>query len=216
MRISLRRSWPIVTTLLSAAAAALLLFFDCAELPGGARHLGLALMGLYTAWIVIESRVTLVDVRRQTGAMDRRSFELYALGRAATVFAGLGLPVLWGSPGAWAYLGLALFACGTTLRLVAIRTLGRFYSHRVRLDDGHRVVSSGPYRLVRHPSYAGILLAHLGYVLFFCNLASIAAYCLIFVPAVVYRIRVEERALHRIPGYRGYSRRRKRLVPGLW
>lgn len=53
--------------------------------------------------------------------------------------------------------GLALTAASLAFRLCAIRTLGRFYTSTVRMQDGQTVVQEGPYRIVRHPSYAGVL-----------------------------------------------------------
>ena len=50
-----------------------------------------------------------------------------------------------------------LFAAGVAFRLWAVFTLGRFYSHSVRLRRDHRIVESGPYRFVRHPAYAGMI-----------------------------------------------------------
>ena len=59
--------------------------------------------------------------------------------------------------------GVALFAAGLALRWYAIIYLGRFFTVNVSIQDGHRVVDSGPYRHIRHPSYAGVLLALIGY-----------------------------------------------------
>ena len=57
--------------------------------------------------------------------------------------------------GGWASIaaGLAIFVCGVALRMWAIATLGRLFTYDVAIQAGHRVVTSGPYRWVRHPSY---------------------------------------------------------------
>ena len=76
------------------------------------------------------------------------------------------------------------------------------------------VIQSGPYRWVRHPSYAGALLSVLGIVLCSTNWLSLA--CLLIVASgYAYRIRVEEQALAADlgPPYRDYMRRTKRLIP---
>ena len=53
--------------------------------------------------------------------------------------------------------GTMLLLLGVALRVGAIRTLGRMYSHRARLAGEHQLVTTGPYRWVRHPAYAAIL-----------------------------------------------------------
>jgi protein-S-isoprenylcysteine O-methyltransferase Ste14 len=100
--------------------------------------------------------------------------------------------------------------------LVAIRQLGQFYSHRVRVQSEHKIISQGPYRFVRHPAYTGMILSHLGFSLFFFNTWTLGFWALIHVPAVVYRILVEEKALFQIKGYPEYARNRKRIIPLLW
>ncbi|MEN8182753.1 MAG: isoprenylcysteine carboxylmethyltransferase family protein [Myxococcota bacterium] len=110
------------------------------------------------------------------------------------------------------------FALGYGLALAAMRE-NRFFSTFVRIqqDRGHAVVSSGPYAWVRHPGYAGTLLAHLALPL---ALGSIAA----LVPALcggllfVLRTAREDRLLaERLPGYREYRTRvPRRLLPGVW
>jgi protein-S-isoprenylcysteine O-methyltransferase len=148
--------------------------------------------------------------------------------------------VLWGTIGAavWAALAvrrfhfahiggssqfllwaaLAVFVAGLALRWWAIIVLGRFFTSDLAVQPGHRIVQAGPYRLVRHPSYSGLLVCFLGAGLAMYNWLSLV--CL-FVPiagAVIYRIRVEERMLEAEFGaeYVEYRVRTKRLVPGVF
>ncbi len=193
-----------------------LVALNTAGLEGRARLLGILLLVLYGVWNVIEARFTVKDAAKGRSPLDKNSFELYALGRTATFYTAIGLPVLWREVPPTAYLGIALLICGALLRLQAIATLGRHYSHEVRLNTDHEVVRRGPYRFVRHPSYLGMLLAHLGLVLFYFNYVALGAFVGLFVPAVTFRILVEERALMSVPGYDEYSRRTKRLLPLLW
>ena len=95
----------------------------------------------------------------------------------------------------------------------------RFFSGVVRIqtDRGHHVVSSGPYRWIRHPGYTGALLAYLATPLFLDTQWA-------FVPAVflavvlVIRTGLADRTLQeQLEGYREYARRvRYRLLPGVW
>jgi len=113
-------------------------------------------------------------------------------------------------------VGMALFMAGIVWRLYAIRTLGKFYSHRVRTVTQHRIINTGPYRYLRHPAYTGMLVSHLGFVLFFFNPVAFVLYLCLFIPSVVTRILVEEKTLFEIDGYAEFSKSRARLLPLLW
>ncbi len=114
------------------------------------------------------------------------------------------------------HFGLTLLVIGCGLRLSAIFTLGRFYSRRVRLFKGHHVVTSGPYRVVRHPAYLGTLAGHLGLILVLGNWIPLVAWAGLFVPMVVRRILVEEPVLFELDEYAEYAKSRKRLLPLIW
>ena len=115
-------------------------------------------------------------------------------------------------------IGLGLIWCGVGLRVWSIATLGRFFRRIVVVQEGHRVVSGGPYRAVRHPAYLGNLLATAGLGLVLGNWVSLAI--LVVIPALGHlpRILVEERELEQGLGeqYTSYAAGRKRLVPGVW
>jgi protein-S-isoprenylcysteine O-methyltransferase Ste14 len=106
-------------------------------------------------------------------------------------------------------VGLLLMATGPLLRWWAIL---------VAVANGHRVIDTGPYRRIRHPSYTGLLMMCLGVGLCFGNYASLVV---IFVPMVVLalkRMRVEETSLANSlgDGYRSYMSHTKRLIPGIY
>jgi len=119
-----------------------------------------------------------------------------------------GLPLFW--------VGVAIGLAGIALRWYAIRSLGRFFRMRVMTVPDQVVVESGPYALVRHPSYTGALMTVLGVLVCSTNWLALACF-LIALPGFAYRIRVEERALVAALGdpYRDYMRRTKRLIPYL-
>ncbi len=95
----------------------------------------------------------------------------------------------------------------------------RFFSSvvRVQMDRGHEVCDTGPYRVVRHPGYAGNVLALFGVVLALNSVWTLVPVAVAFVIAVV-RTELEDRTLQaELPGYPDYARRvRYRLVPGLY
>jgi len=103
------------------------------------------------------------------------------------------------------------------LRLWAIRVLGQSFRTTVIVQDQHRLVEAGPYRLLRHPSYTGTLLTILGIGLCLGNWISLLLVIAGSAIGYGYRIMVEERALRLRfgPQYDAYARRRWRLIPFL-
>jgi protein-S-isoprenylcysteine O-methyltransferase Ste14 len=88
----------------------------------------------------------------------------------------------------------------------------------VMVSTDQPVVTVGPYRLLRHPSYTGILLACTGIGLASANWASAVAFPLLPLALLLWRIHVEENALLATLGdrYRSYAAQHKRLVPLVW
>lgn len=174
------------------------------------------LIGLYLLWTLLELRITFRAAPRVSGGDDRGTLQWYGAARGAVVAAALFVAPWWQGWGPGQWLGASVFVAGAVLRLAAIRRLGRFYSHKVRTLDDHQVVCDGPYRVVRHPAYSGMVLAHAGFVGVFANPLSVLALLGLLLPAVVLRIRAEERALLELSGYAEYARHRKRLIPAVW
>jgi protein-S-isoprenylcysteine O-methyltransferase Ste14 len=117
-----------------------------------------------------------------------------------------------------AWIGLGLLWCGIALRSWSFRTLGRYFTFIVQTSGDQPVITGGPYRVIRHPSYAGILLAVTGAGLFTGNWLALASLTIVIACGLVFRIRVEERALLQNLGedYRSYAATHKRLVPFIW
>jgi protein-S-isoprenylcysteine O-methyltransferase Ste14 len=97
--------------------------------------------------------------------------------------------------------------------------VNRFFSSQVRIqtDRGHTVVSAGPYRLVRHPGYAGGVLAWIAAPVFFSSY-WVAIPAIVVIILTIIRTALEDRTLQEeLPGYREYTQRvRYRLLPGIW
>jgi protein-S-isoprenylcysteine O-methyltransferase Ste14 len=172
---------------------------------------------LYALWIVVETPVAKRDLSTEgKTTSDFATCQVYAFGQAFTFLSALWFPSVWRAPNAAHFLGLSIFLLGVFYRSWAIWALGQFYSHRVRILSQHRIVSSGPYRLTRHPAYAGMILLNAGVGLYFLNWVTLCIFVFALVPAIVLRIGIEERVLFGIEGYPEFAKRRKRLFPLVW
>ena len=111
--------------------------------------------------------------------------------------------------------GLALFVFGLALRWYSIAYLGRFFTVDVAVAADHRVMDTGPYRFIRHPSYTGSLTAFVGLALCFGNIVSIGVIIVPITTVFLHRMRIEEAALQSGVGqaYTQYMSRTKRLIP---
>jgi protein-S-isoprenylcysteine O-methyltransferase Ste14 len=115
------------------------------------------------------------------------------------------------------YLGLALFVVGCILRVGAVFVLGRRFSGLVAIQEGHELETGGLYRMIRHPSYLGLLLGLFGWALVFRSAIGVLV-SLLLVPPLVARMNSEEALLESEFGerYSAYRRRTWRLVPFLY
>ena len=180
-------------------------------------YLDIIFIGLYLIWMIIELRVTKKDVnteRKKT--YDFMTCQLYGCGQALTILTALWLPSVWRLLRIAHFVGISIFLIGACYRLWAIRTLGRFYSHRVRTVSQHQIVASGPYSVTRHPAYAGMIIANAGISVFFFNWVTVCVFLFILTPAIILRIIIEEKTLFKIDGYPEFARNRKRLLPAIW
>ena len=157
--------------------------------------------------------------RSEDGGTMRTLWATAMLSIAAGVMVSLwrvgpGLPA--GVP--WGWVGAAVFVLGAAFRWWSIVHLGKFFTVDIAVARDHRVVDSGPYRRVRHPSYTGLLLQYVGWAL---SLNSVLALPVVLVPMFVslwYRMRAEEAVLTGALGeaYSAYCLRTKRLVPWVY
>ena len=183
----------------------------------GPQHLGMS-------YLVSEVLLTITRRGRGTGVRQDRS-TLRVLWFVILLSVAAGVYVAFKVPAAalpnrelCRALGLVLFVAGIALRWWAIVTLGRFFTVDVQIAHDHELVEGGPFRLVRHPSYTGVLLAFVGFAL---SLANWAAFLVVLGPiwiAFLRRMQVEEQALSNALGerYLAYMQRTKRLVPGIY
>lgn len=111
--------------------------------------------------------------------------------------------------------GLVLIVGSALLVMWTHALLGRSFTVQVVVREGQQIVESGPYRWVRHPSYAFQMLGLVGFGLVLCNWVSVVVLLVLPAAAYAYRMHVEEGALVAALGeqYSSYMRRTRRLVP---
>jgi protein-S-isoprenylcysteine O-methyltransferase len=172
-------------------------------------------------WLFVDFIV--VFSRRPKDA--KRSDRFSMLGVIVSVWAGIYFAIALrfaGGVGPFAIpvqiAGLSLLAAGIALRFAAIAQLGAFHTPDVAVQAGHRVVDTGLYRRVRHPSYLGATIALFGFGLGLASIPSAAAVVGCAAVGYAYRIHVEEHALVASLGedYAAYRRRTYRLIPGVY
>jgi protein-S-isoprenylcysteine O-methyltransferase Ste14 len=115
-----------------------------------------------------------------------------------------------------AWLGVALVACGLAFAIWARQHLGGNWSGTVALKSGHTLIRSGPYALVRHPIYSGLLLAILGSVVRIGEWRTLIGFALALF-AIMNRVKAEDALMQQAFGaqYRDYWRGTPALLPFL-
>ena len=110
-------------------------------------------------------------------------------------------------------IGLLLFVIGLAIALVAVRTLGRFYASTLVTREGHRLISHGIYRYMRHPIYFGVIMMCIGVPVYAPSLYGFFVMSAL-IPLFLIRIRIEEAMLIEEFGdaYRSYKEETKKLI----
>jgi protein-S-isoprenylcysteine O-methyltransferase Ste14 len=189
--------------------------------PGAAQD---ALIAVSGAWWVFEAVMNARQWLRAGRGLSRDpTYVLVYVCVAASVIAAQILGrrggLLWPGGRLWPVVaGLTMVVACVAVRAWSIITLGRFFQYSIRIQSGHTVVTTGPYRFVRHPSYTGLVLGVAGYALACDDVWSLVAAAVLTGFGLTVRIRVEERQLREALGadYDQFAARRKRLIPGVF
>jgi protein-S-isoprenylcysteine O-methyltransferase Ste14 len=114
--------------------------------------------------------------------------------------------------------GVAVYLIGLALRLWSMRALGDAFSYDLKVREGQALKTTGPYAVIRHPSYTGLLLWSVGVALFNPSIPGLAVILITTVPQMVYRIRIEEQMMRERFGEKwlDYCRTTSALVPFVW
>ena len=193
----------------------------------------------WQAWVYlavffgISALVTVYLMRRDPALLERRmrggpTAEPEPSQRIIMWLVSLGFTALVVVPAldrrfGWSHLPLWVALAGNALTVIGFYLIFLVYRENtygaatIRVTADQRVISTGPYAMVRHPMYASASLYLIGTPLALGSLWGLVALVLI-VPALIWRLLDEERLLARdLPGYTEYQRRvRYRLLPGIW
>lgn len=150
-------------------------------------------------------------------------------GSMKVLLAGMGLATLiaypiafvkaWSFPESWQLplfvVGVLLIFLGSMLRRYCWRTLGEYFTGDVSVKPDQPIISSGPYRLVRHPSYTAGMMMYIGIGFALGSWFSLALLTITTVATYSYRVLVEERVLLDALGqpYDAFLKGRKRFIP---
>jgi protein-S-isoprenylcysteine O-methyltransferase Ste14 len=217
----LRYVYTMIGRLIFAAITCLIV----ASIAGGKDFLGqppgmvyLALLFLWMATLAIGRKT---GVRSAYDSSQRGVYALLAVIYSVVLFAVPWEYAHFSGPiprdGLLAWIGLIVFALGILFRSWAVWALHGFYTARLGIQPGHRLITTGPYGLVRHPGYLGEVASILGMSLALSSLIGLAM-TILLVPVLIRRIGTEEKMLLAQFGdeYREYMRRTKRLIPGIY
>ena len=179
---------------------------------------------LAVASMVMASAAFFSDVNLSSGDREDRSNRWIFLPLLVIGLVSAFLPAYAERQGWWVldgetvrWLGVFFYLAGGALRIWPIFVLGRRFSGLVAIQPGHELVTDGIYRVIRHPSYLGMIILMLGWALAFRSGLGVVLAALI-VPPLLARIRSEEALLRSQFGdeYDAYRRRTSRLIPGIY
>jgi protein-S-isoprenylcysteine O-methyltransferase Ste14 len=183
-----------------------------------------AFAAVFIVWIMSEiiGGIVIPSMKRRGAKVQPRSLGSGALIYVAWVLV-LGISASLGAEGVlilpnwFTYVGDIIILAGVALRQWAMAVLGRYFSGVIGVQQGQKVVEAGPYRLIRHPSYAGVMLILIGIAASMLSMAAVAAAFLLFWLGYGYRMLVEEKVLVSELGdnYVDYMKRTKRIIPFL-
>ena len=176
---------------------------------------------VFVVWVTIDG---IVVFRHRTDAAENRdksSLKVIVIVGPLGWWGGIALSFTSIGSLHWPALqvaGLTLMAIGIVVRSTAIFQLGRFHTPNVAIRADHRLLDTGLYRYVRHPSYLGAMIAFLGLGFAMDNWLSIVVIMIVTPLVYLYRMHEEDAALLAAFGdsYRAYCQRSKRLIPWVY
>lgn len=184
----------------------------------------MAFFAIYLGWSVIETVIYQPPDSLAIDDDDRRSYVYMQLSSLALLFWALLDFVAFHATRyfilepAVVWMGFVLFIISMVIRYRAIRSLGKFYNPRVAVYENHQIISDGAYRHIRHPFYLSAFISAVAVSMIFNSWGALLIAILAVLPALLYRISVEEEFLlkHFEQEYTDYMKKTYRLIPGIW
>jgi protein-S-isoprenylcysteine O-methyltransferase len=177
----------------------------------------------FWCWILLEIWVFTRDRGKQkTGSRIGALWFVLALALGITLgFNMAAIAPMFGIQAHFAVyfvLGIVLAWAGLAFRFWSIQTLGSLFSTRLMIQEHHELITTGPYKYLRNPSYTGALITFIGFGLAAGNWLIVVVLLLTGLLTYAWRIRVEERMLLEAFGqaYEDYKKRTWALIPFVW
>ncbi len=171
---------------------------------------------LFAAYLIAEKRVHVLPLSEGRRAHEPLRYVL-SIAWWALLVGSLGAAALWPVAQIWmTAFGAVLVAAGSLLRVWSVFALETFFSGHIEIQPGQTVVRTGPYRIIRHPGYAGSILQTIGWPLV---VVAIGALPLAAVVITLFLLRLQwedDWLAENLPGYREYRKETRRLLPGIW
>jgi len=218
----------IVQVLATGVILGVVLFASAGRLdwPMAWLYVGLYFVGVLVNGIVLGRRSPELIKERGRGLRGTKSWDKVWVAISAPLpLIMLAIAGLDAGRFVWSFMSLPLAVAGLIVLVLAYAVIAwamaanAYFSTAVRIQDdrGHRVVSSGPYRFVRHPGYVGMILMYLGTPVMLGSWWALIPGGLNALAFIV-RTALEDRTLRdELPGYSDYATRvRYRLLPGIW
>jgi len=116
------------------------------------------------------------------------------------------------------YVGLGLFIISCLVRWWGFRSIGKYFNPRIAVYTKHKLITDGAYKKIRHPLYLGSLLSFLAIPMVFNSWGAMLIVILTTIPALIYRLNLEEEFLihHFGDDYLAYMQKTKKMIPGIW
>lgn len=180
---------------------------------------------IYLIWVVLSETIIYTDPETYVIEDDDKKSYLYlqfsfliALFYATIDFVEIHYTRIQSLEPVITVVGFAIFIISCIIRWWGFKSIGKFFNPRVAIYEEHFLITEGAYKNIRHPLYLGSLLSFISIPIVFNSWGALLIILFTTVPALIYRIKIEEEFLIRHFGdeYREYMKNTKKMIPGIW